>query len=414
MRQTEVRGYLPALRRWWPTLLAATITAGVVGASMSLILPDQYEARSQLLVGPVNANADAQRSAGTLARTYAELVVSETFLAAAVDELGLAETPEELREERVQASGSTQTRFVVIIATQHTPAAAAELVNFLANRLIEATDEGDTDSPEGVVTVIDPAVPPTEPSGPSAPILALAAGLAGLISMLLLSVAAEHFGDKVRDRDDLAATAGADLLGVIDVGGSVTEAIPAKRRDALRRVASALLSEAGGQGGAVAVVPVAEDTSREIITDLARTVTDFGKRVAVIDGTAGFERAALSQGGTIRYSTSAAPAGTPDAVRVQAMVESARAGSDVVLVATPALAASSDALVWAGATGATVLVAPERGTSRTVIRDAAGAVTAAGGAIRGVVATKFKRQRRRSTAVADPAAQHATSSRSRG
>lgn len=416
MRQTEVRGYLPALKRWWPTLLAATITAGIVGASMSFILPDQYEARSQLLVGPVNASADAQRAAGTLARTYAELILSETFLAAAIDELGLSETPEELREERVQASGSTQTRFVVIIATQPDPERAAELVNFLANRLIEVSDEGGAESPEGVVTVIDPAVPPTEPSGPTAPILGLVAALAGLISMLLLAVATEHFGDRVRDSDDLAATAGAELLGVIDVGGAPSdEPVTAKRREALRRIASALLVESDGHlggGAAVAVVPVAEETSREVITDLARTLGEFGRRVAVIDGTSGFERAALRPTGAVRLPAEPTT-GTTDAARARAIVDAARDGADIVVVATPALVASSDALVWAGATGSTMLVAAERGHSRMAVRNAVTSIVAAGGSIRGVLATKAKRQRRRSV-TGDPAAQRVTSPRSRG
>lgn len=418
MRQTEVRGYVPALKRWWPTLLATTITAGLVGASMAIILPNQYEARSQLLVGPVNASADAQRAAGTLARTYAELIVSETFLAAAVEELGLSETPEELREERVRANGSTQTRFVVITATQRSPEGAANLVNFLANRLIEVSDEGSAASPEGVVTVIDPAVPPIEPAGPSGPVLGIVAALAGLLSMLLLAVASEHFGDRVRDRDDLAATADADLLGVIDVGRAESDPMTQQRRDTLRRIASALLLDNDGRvstGSAVAVVPVAEETSREIAVDLARTLGEFGRRVAIMDGTSGIERAAMGvSGATGLAATSEAGPGTHDAARAHALIEGARKDSDMVVVATPALSTSSDALVWADAAGSIVLVASERGHSRSSIRNAVTAITAAGGTIRGVLATKSRGSRGRSVTVTDPSAQRVTSTRSRG
>ena len=87
MRQTELRGYLPALRRWWPEVVASALIAGVAAALIAGALPKTYEARSQLLVGPVNATADGQRAAATLARTYAELIVSESFLDAAVNEL---------------------------------------------------------------------------------------------------------------------------------------------------------------------------------------------------------------------------------------------------------------------------------------------------------------------------------------
>lgn len=97
MQQTELRGYLPALRRWWPTLLASTIMASLVGVALSMALPPRYEARAQLLVGPVNASQDAQNAAGNLARTYAELVLSETFLSGAVQQLGLTDTTEKLR-----------------------------------------------------------------------------------------------------------------------------------------------------------------------------------------------------------------------------------------------------------------------------------------------------------------------------
>ena len=204
MRQTELRGYLPALRRWWPTLLASALIAGLAGTLMATALPKSYEARSQLLVGPVNANADAQRAAASLARTYAELIVSESFLRAAIDELHLTETVEELEEDLVRASGSNTTRFVVILAKQETAQKAADLANFLSDRLIDIAAEGRADSPEGEVSVIDTAAPPSEPSGPRMSVLALAAAMAGGLGALLLAVASEYFGDRVRDGTDMA------------------------------------------------------------------------------------------------------------------------------------------------------------------------------------------------------------------
>lgn len=414
MPQTDMKGYVPAIRRWWPTLLAAAVTAGVVGAAMSIILPDRYEARSQLLVGPVNASADAQRTAGTLARTYAELIVSETFLTAAVDELGLSETPEDLREERVQASGSTQTRFVVITANQTDPQRAADLVNFLADRLIAAARQGSRDSPEGIVTVIDRAVPPTEASGPSLPILAGASALAGLISMLLFIIATEHFSDRVRDADDLVAASGAELLGTISLKHADPDSLTPKRRDALRPIVNSLLAIGEGGPSAVTIVPVDSDVASELVPELARAASEYGKRVVVVDGVTG---AARPMGASYRMASAPLPGGVVGAIdleRAAAVLDAARKGSDLVLVAAPAIAASPAGLVWGAAAGSSILVAEARGSTRAAVHEAAVAISAAGGKLTAVIATTSGSRLRRRPATLEATPQRVTSSRSRG
>jgi len=376
-------------------LLVAALVAGITGAALAMALPNEFEARSQLLVGPVNASADAQRAGGTLARTYAELVLSESFLSAAISDLNLSETTEDLREEKVRASGSTQTRLVVITAKQDNPEAAAALANFLADRLIELADEGSAESPEGEVTVIDSAEPPLEPSNPRTSLIALAAALAGGIVALLLAVAAEYFGDWVRDPQDLADAAGSPLLGRIDLNKPAGSAGAAHTME-LRHIASVLLVAGGGELRSVAVVPIGSEEQPAVAMQIARAATDFGKRVTVLvdEGDDGVELDASSvRAVTLMAVGFTAQAGL-DRPHARMIIDDALETSDIVVLALPSLERSSHALLWASAANSTILAASERGPTRKAVRRAADALTAAGAHLDGVVAVKGRRRRR--------------------
>ncbi|MCC6619322.1 MAG: hypothetical protein IT341_09850 [Chloroflexi bacterium] len=394
MQQTELRGYLPALRRWWPTLLASTIMASLVGVALSMALPPRYEARAQLLVGPVNASQDAQNAAGNLARTYAELVLSETFLSGAVEQLGLTDTTEKLREDRVQVSGSTQTRFVVILAQQNDPVRAADLANFLADQLVVAANKGGEDTLGGEVTIIDRAEPPTETSGPPLTILVLAAGLAGAIGAVLLAVASEYFGDRVRDGEELAYLAGGALLGTVDLDPRSPKR-EQKRRIILRHVASAILLTGEDQRRTALLAPLEGEDGPELATLLTAAVTEFGRSVTLVGDGSRFDRSILASiGPRVRLAdTGANPMLDPAVAR--ATVDRAGQGSDVVLVCPPALGQSPAALIWAGATDTTIVAAPLTGQTRASVRYATEAIRAASGSIGGIVALKPARSRRR-------------------
>jgi capsular polysaccharide biosynthesis protein len=402
MRQTELRGYLPALRRWWPEVVASALIAGVAAALIAAALPKTYEARSQLLVGPVNATADGQRAAATLARTYAELIVSESFLDAAVNELQLSQTPEQLTE-LVRATGSNTTRFVVILAEQDTPEKAAELANFLADRLIAAVAGGVADSPDGAVSVIDRAAPPTEASGPGISLLALAGAMAGGLGALLLAMAAEYFGDAVRDGNDIAEAAGRPLLGTVDMNVRTTRygtAVPDKLE--LRRIAIAMLLDPDGWPRSVAVVPIDTHDGSTLTMEIARALTEFGKRVTVVrdEPEAIHESDGIDEPEAI-VGASGNSAGSPNIVGTQLSAHSAFSkdkalavvanllnDADVVLVASPSLVTSPHGLIWSSVVDSTILSAYQRGATRKAVLHATEALVAAGATIDGVVMVK--------------------------
>lgn len=393
MPQTELRGYVPSLRRWWPTLLASALAAGVTGAILAMALPNEYEARTQLLVGPVNASADAQRAGGTLARTYAELVMSESFLSAAISELDLDQTTEELREEKIGASGSTQTRFVVITAKQDDPETAAAVANFLADRLIELTDEGRAESPEGELRVIDSAEPPVEPSNPRTSLIALAAALAGGIVALLLAVAAEYLGDWIRDGQDLADSAGSTLLGRVDLNRTAAASNAAYIME-LRHIASVLLVAGGGELRSVAVVPVGGEEQPAVAIQIARAATDFGKRVVVLVDEGDSDVDLGSIGAVTLRTVGFTGLASLDPQSARRIIDDALKTSDVVVLAAPSLETSSHALLWASAADAAILAASVRGSTRSAVRRASEALTAAGARVEGIVAVKAARRRR--------------------
>jgi hypothetical protein len=113
-------------------------------------------------------------------------------------------------------------------------------------------------------------------------VLALAAAMAGGLGALLLVVAAEYFGDRVRDGNDLADAAQRPLLGTIDLSPAVTAHGEGGRDQAVRRMASRMVLDAGASPVSLAVVPIDADDGSALAARIAQALTDFGKRVTVV------------------------------------------------------------------------------------------------------------------------------------
>lgn len=283
----------------------------------------------------------------------------------------------------------------MILAQQNDPEKAAELANFLADQLVVAANKGGPDTRGGDVTVIDRAEPPIEASGPPLTVLVLAAALAGAIGAVLLAVASEYFGDRVRDGEELAYLAGGSLLGTVDLNPRSPKR-EQKRRVVLRHVASAILLAGEGQRRTALLAPIEGDDGPELATQLTAAVTEFGRSVTLVGDGSRFDRSSLGAiGPRVRFADTGANA-VVDAGVAQATVDRAGQGSDVVLVCPPSLAQSPAALIWAGATDTTIVAAPLSSQTRASVRYAAEAIRAASGSIDGVVALKPTKGRRAS------------------
>ena len=79
----ELTGFVPIIRRWLGVILIATAVAAGVGLLLGASAEKTYEARAQLLVGPLSTDADTMRASGDLGQTYAELATTGGVLSRA-------------------------------------------------------------------------------------------------------------------------------------------------------------------------------------------------------------------------------------------------------------------------------------------------------------------------------------------
>ena len=290
----ELTGYLAVARRWWWTLLVATWVAAMAGLLVASRIPPTYEAQAQLLVGPINTDADTLKASQALVQTYAQLALSADSLKSTAQEVpGL--DPVKLAAS-VRTTASDVTRVLTIRAQDADPNRAALIANTIADELIQLTT-GATTRPEGQLEKISPAVAPTAPIAPQVSLIVLLAMVAGLIGGLVLVILVEYATDMVRDAGDLGRLARSDVLATIAFDQRTPGADPlpvaaATAPGAVNAIAFRLLASkiAVGEGDAmtrtILVTAVGPGDSAVGATGLAAAVAASGRRVVVVDGAA--------------------------------------------------------------------------------------------------------------------------------
>lgn len=342
----ELKGYGSIAKRWWLALLLAAWGGGLVGFVATLVLPPTYEARTQILVGPIDADFTVQRASGNLARTYADLATSQDLLAAIVAEIPALDA--EALEDTLRTTASDATRLISIFVQQPDANLAAQAANTIVARLIQLTE---SPGPEGQITVIDVAEIPDEPIGPSVPLVVGMAAGAGLVSGVLLLFVWESVSNVVRGRDEAVELTGAPLLAVLRRTG--TSAEPVRGSSSFMLLSAHLNATADRM---VIVGTSQSDTSSAwTAAQLAADLAGAGRKVTLIDGGAG---------GATRLLTGA-PAPTSGSARPRLDVELSN-GSWVGVVPMAEGRVPADDLVPAnGSDGGISLVSAESADSGT-------------------------------------------------
>lgn len=197
----ELTGLLPIIRRWLVVIIAATAMATLVGVVLGSSSGKTYEARTQLLVGPLNTDSNTTRASGDLAQTYAQLATSRNVLDTVATDVGVSKGK---LSSVVRATANSATRFLVIRARSEDPKAAAKVANSVAIQLIVLGREDPT-RPEGKIRVIDAATAPSAPVSPRLGLIVPLAAAAGLLGSLTLILLFEFVGDTAETADDVDA-----------------------------------------------------------------------------------------------------------------------------------------------------------------------------------------------------------------
>lgn len=415
----ELSGYLATARRWWWTLLVATWIAGLAGYLVATRIPPTYEARALMLVGPYEGDLNTLRASGQLALTYADLVTTTPRLDAAISQVGAELSSSDLKAAtRVTANDTTRT--LTIRVQNGDQATAAELANALAGQLTALVQLG-TGRPEGQLLIIEFAAPPTTPVAPQVSLIALLTALAGFLGALVVVVLIEYIGATVRSRDDVTRLVPVPFLGQIEGQrstrpgrGLVVERLPASRMASSYRIVATKVAFADTEEPVRSLLLVGAqsgDGTGETAVNLAAALATSGRRTVLVDAddvdgeaTAllGLEdRPGLAE--VIRGQSDAdsvilahgpdlhvVPVGRSsldflDDGAVRRLMDRLLKDHDLVIVAGPPTLGSAEALVYARATDASVVVVRRDQTKRDALAHAVESLTLVGATVLGVV-----------------------------
>lgn len=412
--------YLSIGRRWWWTLLVATWIAALAGWLVASQIAPTYEAKTKLLVGPINTDLDTLRAGGQLVQTYSELVTSQPVLESTIQELDLPYSAGQLRAD-VRTTADDVTRFLTIRVQDGDAERAADIANSLASELIQLTSSGTT-RPEGEVQVTEFADAPSSSVAPQVSLIVLVAAAGGLVAALLLVILIEYFANTVRTREDLRRLTGFTYLGSVpQVKGDRTEVpsiapVDSPAGAAYRLIDTKLGLSSTDHPPASVVVLGAErgEPGPGVALDLAGAMAAAGRRITLIDADGelsvrlgwasqkGLGDAASGSGdiepidfaprlGILPIGqVSAAATIEPDGAT--ALVARLRAdGIETIVIDGGSAQGSPAALVWARVAEAVVLTAIEDRTGRDQITYASESLRLVDAAVAGVVLLERRR-----------------------
>ncbi|HEV8696718.1 MAG TPA: hypothetical protein VGQ89_03415 [Candidatus Limnocylindrales bacterium] len=415
----ELSGYLATARRWWWTLLVATWIAGLAGYLVATRIPPTYEARALMLVGPYESDLNTLRASGQLTLTYADLVTTNLRLEAAIAQVGADMTTSELKTAtRVTANDTTRT---LTIRAQHgDPKTAAELANALAGQLTALVSQG-TGRPEGQLTIIEFASPPTSPVAPQVSLIAILTALAGFLGALVVVVLIEYIGATVRSRDDVTRLVPVPFLGQIEGQrssqpgrGLVVERLPASRLASSYRIVATRVVFADSEEPVHSLLMVGAqsgDGTGETAVNVAAALATSGRRTVLIDGDdvdgeatsllgledrpglaevirgqADLSSVVLAHGSELHVvPVGRSPLEFLDDGAVRRIMQRLLTDHDLVIVAGPPTLGSAEALVYARASDASVVVVRRDQTKRDALAHAVESLTLVGANVLGVV-----------------------------
>jgi len=399
-------GVPSAVRRWWALVVLLTGTGGLLGYAYSSSVTPVYEAEVALVV-TARGERVGQRAAGFLVPTYAELVRSGPVLEATIAKLGLPLSPAELAPD-VRGESEREAGLLTIRARNRDPSLAVALADALAaelRRFVRAegargrTAEGAA-APDVRLRLLERDSEPARVL-PQTRLTMEFGALAGLFGALAVAVLVELGGRRVRDERDLAR-AGFTVLGSVDRGALARNGLVGLERrgapptgDSYDLLAARIA--AGGNGGAPRSLLVLGtepgDGSAAVALNLGLVLADAGTRVAVADLGRRSEIASLAARsglhsptgkriGTVRQGTvtldrfrlgqsrllvlalpRSADAGRTSRKQAEALVGRLLEDADFLVVHAASLRRSPDALAWAHAVEAAVVVARRERTS---------------------------------------------------
>jgi polysaccharide biosynthesis transport protein len=402
----EASHILSVIRQWGWVLVLSAVIAGAAGHLATSALPVMHEARVRLLVGPVPADNDEIRAAGSLTRTYGELVTGEDVVQNTIEQLGLPHSPGQLRSA-IRATADGGTRMLIVRVRDLDADVAALIADEVARQLERLFADGSLQDGAGELRVIDRASPGS-PVGISGLLIASLAGFAGLVAALTLVILLENLRQTIRTPEELTAVSGVDYLGSVSMAGRPTaprgfavEIDPDSPRAADYRMLATKAELIAGRDGLRSLLVLGVGSAQgsgELMANIGKTLSERRHAVTLIDANveAAEVTTLLGLGGRPgltelleqyeqfdeaelhpeSFTFSRDPRlfvipfgrkgnqGPPHSSRAPILLAQLLRQADFLLLNAAPAHRSATSLVWAGAADGTVLVVPRNRTKR--------------------------------------------------
>ena len=432
----ESADYLRSVIRRWQVVLLLGILGGLLGYAYASTLPIMYRATSSVFVSSPRGDTTNELVQGftfteKLVQSFSQLATTPAVLQPVIDTLQLDTTPAALAAN-VSASTPLNTVIVEVTVVNRSAEQSARIANAVTRSLAtigqDLAPEGPTGAPSITLETVSTAQAPLKPFSPNLMLLAATGALIGLAIGAAFAVLRDMFDTRVRDEKDLARISDAPLLGKVgtkgrrDPAGIAMRVMPrSSLAEAYRRIQTNLefIDVDHRPRTFVVTSSVTKDGKSTTAVNLALALAERSARVLLIDGdlrrpsiadVCGLEGdvglttvlvGAISAEDAIvplSPSLSVLPAGAlpPNpgqllsSESMRGLVRSLAETFEYIVIDSPPLLATTDALGLAHIADGAIVVARYRATRRNQLKDTLDSLENVNARVLGIVLNQVK------------------------
>jgi len=296
----QIKDYLDIIRRHWLIVFILLVLSTATGMTYSLLATKQYDATAKLYVSVRGTDSATDMLQGTnyarqAVTSYVDVVKSKLVLDQVIEDLGLDLSTGQLAS-KISAQSPANSVLINITLRDPNPQMAAELANSVAQVFTDVV-ANELDRPvEGSspvrVTVVSPAAAPSRAAAPRVSqnlALSILVGLAFGAGAALLRNATET---RIRSREDIERLSDKPILGL-----TARDSDPKKRSllldsdtldpraEAYRRIrASLMFSNIEGSANTIIVTSPGPSEGKTVTAaNLSISLADSGFKVLLVD-----------------------------------------------------------------------------------------------------------------------------------
>ena len=299
----ELRDYLRIVRAHWLGILLLTLLGVVAAWGWTLTQARVYTATTTGIVSAPGTGGDlgtrlvGDQLAQSVVKSYLEIGAWRSVAEYAIDDLGLATTPESL-VGKVDATNPSGTVVIRVSADAASPSEARDLAESWLRGMMSEIEELESTEGRAAVTVVpgDSARLPTAPSSPNTKLSLALGALVGLALGIGYAVLRHVLDLRVRNPRDVERQSGASVLGILpavkELAGHRKVLTFSGRGDAASPLAEAtrelrtnlrFIDIDNPPRAIVVTSPIPGDGKSTIAANLALSIAASGEQVVLID-----------------------------------------------------------------------------------------------------------------------------------